>query len=155
MSKEEAKILLVDDDEDILLAAKFLLKKHFTKIITANSPVLVDDILSAHEIDIALLDMNYTGGVTTGQEGFDLLKKIKNQSPATKVIMMTAYGDIDLAIKAIKEGAADFIVKPWDNAKLISTVLGAFKLSLTLQTIAVVSQPAPKSEEKKIQTTFL
>jgi len=131
MSKEEAKILLIDDDEDILLAAKFLLKKHFTTIVTAGGPETIDDLLHTHDFDIALLDMNYTTGATSGKEGLDLLKKIKADSPATRVIMMTAYGDIDLAIKAIKEGASDFIVKPWDNAKLISTVLTAYKKGLT------------------------
>lgn len=127
MSKEEAKILLIDDDDDILLAAKFLLKKHFSTIITAGGPDTIDNLLSSNKFDIALLDMNYTTGATSGKEGLDLLKKIKRDSPATRVIMMTAYGDIDLAIKAIKEGASDFIVKPWDNAKLVSTVLTAFK----------------------------
>jgi class 3 adenylate cyclase len=127
MSKEEAKILLIDDDDDILLAAKFLLKKHFSTIITAGGPDTIDALLSSTKFDIALLDMNYTTGATSGKEGLDLLKKIKRDSPATRVIMMTAYGDIDLAIKAIKEGASDFIVKPWDNVKLVSTVLAAFK----------------------------
>lgn len=130
MSKEEAKILLIDDDEDILLAAKFLLKKHFTTIITAGGPDTVDNLLTTHDFNIALLDMNYTTGATSGKEGLDLLKRIKKDSPATHVIMMTAYGDIDLAIKAIKEGASDFIVKPWDNAKLVSTVLSAYKKGL-------------------------
>jgi len=131
MSKEEAKILLIDDDDDILLAAKFLLKKHFTTIITAGGPDTIDDLLTSNNFDIALLDMNYTTGATSGKEGLDLLKKIKRDSPPTRVIMMTAYGDIDLAIKAIKEGASDFIVKPWDNAKLVSTVIAAFKKGLT------------------------
>jgi class 3 adenylate cyclase len=130
MAKEEAKILLIDDDEDILLAAKFLLKKHFARIVTAGGPNTIDDLLAQNQFDIALLDMNYTTGATSGKEGLDLLKKIKRDSPATRVIMMTAYGDIDLAIKAIKEGALDFIVKPWDNAKLISTVLAAYKKGL-------------------------
>lgn len=131
MSKEEAKILLIDDDDDILLAAKFLLKKHFTTIITAGGPDTIVDLLATHDFNIALLDMNYTTGATSGQEGIDLLKKIKRDSPSTRVIMMTAYGDIDLAIKAIKEGASDFIVKPWDNAKLVSTVLAAYKKGLS------------------------
>ncbi len=134
MSKEEAKILLIDDDEDILLAAKFLLKKHFTTIVTAGGPDTIDDLLKTNDFDIALLDMNYTTGATSGKEGLDLLKKIKNDSPSTRVIMMTAYGDIDLAIKAIKEGASDFIVKPWDNAKLISTTLAAYKKGLSKST---------------------
>lgn len=131
MSKEEAKILLIDDDEDILLAAKFLLKKHFTTIVTAGGPDTIEDLLTSNNFDIALLDMNYTTGATSGKEGLDLLKKIKRNSPRTSVIMMTAYGDIDLAIKAIKEGASDFIVKPWDNSKLISTVLTAYKKGLS------------------------
>lgn len=147
MSKEEAKILLIDDDEDILLAAKFLLKKHFTTIITAGGPDTVNDLLREHDFDIALLDMNYTTGATSGKEGLDLLKKIKTDSPETKVIMMTAYGDIDLAIKAIKEGASDFIVKPWDNAKLISTVLTAYKkkLSTSNQNNNITKSPETES----------
>ena len=76
MSKEEAKILLIDDDEDILLAAKFLLKKHFTTIITADGPDTVSDLLKSNDFNIALLDMNYTTGATSGKEGIDLLKKI-------------------------------------------------------------------------------
>ena len=77
MSKEEAKILLIDDDEDILLAAKFLLKKHFTTIVTAGGPDTIDELLQSNNFDIALLDMNYTTGATSGKEGLDLLKKIK------------------------------------------------------------------------------
>lgn len=130
MNKEEANILLVDDDEDILLAAKFLLKKHFTRISTAGSPVAAGELLDRQRFDLALLDMNYSLGATSGQEGFDLLNLIRRRSPHTRVIMMTAYGDIDLAIRAIKEGAVDFIVKPWDNAKLVSTVLGALKMGM-------------------------
>lgn len=146
MAKEEAKILLIDDDDDILLAAKFLLKKHFATIITAGGPDTIDDLLSSNKFDIALLDMNYTTGATSGKEGLDLLKKIKRDSPTTRVIMMTAYGDIDLAIKAIKEGASDFIVKPWDNAKLVSTVLAAFKKGLG------TTQPQTESANDEQQT---
>jgi len=131
MSVENAKILIIDDNEDILLAAKFILKKHFKKIIALNSPVDLNIILESEKVDVALLDMNYTTGATSGREGFEVLKRIKEKSSRTRVIMMTAYGDIDLAIKAIKEGAFDFIVKPWDNAKLISTILSAYKKGFT------------------------
>jgi len=127
MGVENGIILIVDDDEDVLLAAKFLLKRHFAKIVTVISPENIDELLDQNKIDVALLDMNYSAGATTGQEGFDLLNYLSVNSPNTRVVMMTAYGDIDLAIKAIKEGAVDFIVKPWDNAKLVSTVLSAFK----------------------------
>jgi class 3 adenylate cyclase len=127
MAVETGKILLVDDDEDVLLAAKFLLKRHFAAIEVANSPQIAVELLNRINFDVVLLDMNYTAGATTGKEGFDLLKTISNEFPPARVVMMTAYGDIDLAIKAIKEGATDFIVKPWDNAKLVNTVLSAYK----------------------------
>jgi FixJ family two-component response regulator len=127
MGVENGTILVVDDDEDVLLAAKFLLKRHFSKIVTVSSPNTIDDLLEQNSFDVALLDMNYTAGATTGQEGFDLLNYLITNSSKTRVVMMTAYGDIDLAIKAIKEGAVDFIVKPWDNAKLVNTVISAFK----------------------------
>jgi len=127
MGVENGTILVVDDDEDVLLAAKFLLKRHFSKIVTVSSPDTIDDLLEENSFDVALLDMNYTAGATTGQEGFDLLNYLITNSSNTRVVMMTAYGDIDLAIKAIKEGAVDFIVKPWDNAKLVNTVISAFK----------------------------
>jgi FixJ family two-component response regulator len=127
MGVENGTILVVDDDEDVLLAAKFLLKRHFSKIVTVSSPETIDHLLEQNSFDVALLDMNYTAGATTGQEGFDLLNYLITNSSNTRVVMMTAYGDIDLAIKAIKEGAVDFIVKPWDNAKLVNTVISAFK----------------------------
>ena len=145
MSKETAHLLLVDDDEDILLAAKLLLKKHFSHIVTANKPEEISRLLSNTTFDLALLDMNYSAGATNGHEGFKLLRHIKSTTPATRIIMMTAYGDIDLAIKAIKEGAVDFIVKPWDNAKLVSTVLGALKMGIS-SSISNISGTAPAGD---------
>jgi len=129
MGVENGIVLIVDDDEDVLLAAKFLLKRHFAKVVTTNTPENISEILDDSNIDVALLDMNYTAGATTGKEGFDLLKYLTINTPKTRVVMMTAYGDIDLAIKAIKEGAVDFIVKPWDNTKMVTIVTSAFKKS--------------------------
>jgi class 3 adenylate cyclase len=129
MGVENGIVLIVDDDEDVLLAAKFLLKRHFTTVVTTNTPENISEILNDNNIDVALLDMNYTAGATTGKEGFDLLKYLTINTPKTRVVMMTAYGDIDLAIKAIKEGAVDFIVKPWDNTKMVTIVTSAFKKS--------------------------
>ena len=126
MGVDQGIVLIVDDDEDVLLAAKFLLKRHFGKIVTANTPENIPELLKENNIDVALLDMNYTAGATTGKEGFDLLRFLTINSPKTRVVMMTAYGDIDLAIKAIKEGAVDFIVKPWDNTKMVNIVTSAF-----------------------------
>lgn len=143
MEEKKGDILLIDDDEDVLLAAKFILKRHFASITTANSPEMVDELLDRNSFDVVLLDMNYSAGATSGQEGFELLKRINNKAPATRVVMMTAYGDIDLAIKAIKEGAIDFIVKPWDNAKMVSTVLSAYNKTTDI--------PSTIKSGKKIQ----
>ncbi len=150
MAVENGSILVVDDDEDVLLAAKFLLKRHFARIETINSPEFIDDLLEKNDFDVALLDMNYTAGATTGQEGFDLLNYLTVNSPKTRIVMMTAYGDIDLAIKAIKEGAVDFIVKPWDNAKLVNTVISAFKKvpeNLKIEKIRTDSPKQPLSDD--------
>jgi len=141
MDEKKGNILLIDDDEDVLLAAKFILKRHFASITTANSPDLVDKLLENNEFDVVLLDMNYSAGATSGKEGFELSRRISELSPSTRVVMMTAYGDIDLAIKAIKEGATDFIVKPWDNAKMVATVLAAYQ--------KIVAIPSTVKKQKK------
>jgi len=148
MGVENGIVLIVDDDEDVLLAAKFLLKRHFSKVVTTNSPDNISEILDEHVIDVALLDMNYTAGATTGKEGFDLLNHLTINSPKTRVVMMTAYGDIDLAIKAIKEGAVDFIVKPWDNNKMVTIVTSAFKKAPGNQPNIQLTT-APLEEENK------
>ena len=145
MEEKKGNILLIDDDEDVLLAAKFILKRHFGSITTANSPDLVDQLLQNNEFDVVLLDMNYSAGATSGQEGFEVSRRINELSPSTRVVMMTAYGDIDLAIKAIKEGATDFIVKPWDNAKMVATVLAAYKK--TVQIPATVKERKEELED--------
>jgi class 3 adenylate cyclase len=156
MGVENGIVLIVDDDEDVLLAAKFLLKRHFGKVVTTNSPANISELLSEDNIDVALLDMNYTAGATTGKEGFDLLKYLTINSPNTRVVMMTAYGDIDLAIKAIKEGAVDFIVKPWDNTKMVNIVTSAFKKApgnqpnIQLTTAPVEEESKEMSEVERI-----
>lgn len=147
MGVEKGIVLIVDDDEDVLLAAKFLLKRHFEKIITTNTPHNISELLKENKIDVALLDMNYSAGATTGKEGFDLLRYLTVNSPRTRVVMMTAYGDIDLAIKAIKEGAVDFIVKPWDNTKMVNIVTSAFKKSPGNQPNIQLTT-SPDAEEK-------
>jgi class 3 adenylate cyclase len=156
MGVENGIVLIVDDDEDVLLAAKFLLKRHFGKVVTTNTPENISELLTENTIDVALLDMNYTAGATTGREGFDLLKYLTINSPNTRVVMMTAYGDIDLAIKAIKEGAVDFIVKPWDNTKMVNIVTSAFKKApgnqpnIQLTTAPVEEESKEMSEVERI-----
>jgi len=128
MRKKEASVLLVDDDDDILFSAKINLKKYFTDIITTNDPKTIITQL-ANQIDVVLLDMNYRIGYEDGKEGLYWLKQIKEISPETTVILMTAFGSINLAVEAIKEGATDFILKPWDTKKLYGIVNAGIELS--------------------------
>ncbi|MEM6347673.1 MAG: sigma-54 dependent transcriptional regulator [Bacteroidota bacterium] len=113
-------ILIVDDDPDILLTARLVLKRVFTNISTESNPHLLPNRLQSESFDLLLLDMNFTTGFTSGNEGLRWLKKILKLYPGGKIVLMTAYGDIDLAVRAMQAGAEDFIVKPWDNDELIA-----------------------------------
>lgn len=125
MKKIQANILIIDDQEDILFAAKMLLKKHFETIHTLNNPKNVVKLLAENEIDVVLLDMNYRIGFEDGREGMYLLKEIKTLSPKTVVILMTAFGKVETAVEGLKSGAFDYVLKPWENEKLLSTVKSA------------------------------
>jgi DNA-binding NtrC family response regulator len=129
MNTKPGKILVIDDDRDILLTTRVVLKKQFGLIKTEADPEMILQQLENELFDIILLDMNFSAGATSGKEGMKWLREIRKNDESAHVIMMTAYGDIDLAVKAMKEGAADFIVKPWDNQKLMATVINAFRLS--------------------------
>ncbi len=125
MKKTNANILIIDDQEDILFASKMILKKHFEHIFTLNHPRKALEILSENKIDVVLLDMNYRIGFEDGREGIYLLKEIKTFSPSTIVILMTAFGKVETAVEGLKSGAFDYILKPWDNEKLINVVKSA------------------------------
>lgn len=131
MKEKTGNILIVDDNTSILKSLELYLKHHFKSVKTLNSPNQIPFLLSTEDIDIVMLDMNFTAGVNTGNEGIFWLRKILKQDPAIVVIMITAYGDIELAVKAIKQGAADFITKPWDNQRLLATLQAALKLRLS------------------------
>ncbi|WP_396149569.1 sigma-54-dependent transcriptional regulator [Flavobacterium sp.] len=122
MKKTNATILIIDDQEDILFACKMVLKKHFETIFTLNNPKKVVELLAENEVDVILLDMNYRIGFEDGREGIYLLKEIKTLSPKTTVILMTAFGKVETAVEGLKLGAFDYILKPWDNEKLVSVV---------------------------------
>ena len=123
MVSKSKTVLVVDDNEAILAAVKMLLEKHVGKVITIPSPELIRSTLQREQVDVVLLDMNFKSGVNNGNEGLFWLSEIKKIKAALPVVLFTAYADIDLAVKGIKEGAADFIVKPWDNEKLVETLL--------------------------------
>ncbi|HUC82802.1 MAG TPA: sigma-54 dependent transcriptional regulator [Flavisolibacter sp.] len=127
MSLKTASILVIDDDVDVLTAVRLLLKPEVKEIVTEKNPENIRSILSKQDFDVILLDMNFNSSINTGNEGIFWLKKIKEFRSAASVIMITAYGDIDLAIRSLKEGAYDFIVKPWHNEKLLTTIKEAVK----------------------------
>ena len=128
-NKINAKVLIVDDDKGVLQAAKFYLKQHIELVNINDNPNEVIAGLKTDQYDVIFLDMNFTKDVTSGEEGFYFLKKIKAIDPSIEVILITAYGDVELAVKSIKEGAADFIIKPWQNEKLLATVSTAINLN--------------------------
>ncbi len=122
------KILAVDDNEDILFSLRLLLKPHVDKIVTANDATSIPELLKQEDFDVILLDMNFTKDAISGQEGFFWLRKILEIDPESVVLFITAYGDIEKSVRAIKEGASDFILKPWQNEKLLATLNSAMQL---------------------------
>lgn len=127
--KYSAKILVVDDDQDILATSRMILKQHFTEVITLEKPDRLTEIPLITDADVIILDMNFKPGVTDGKEGIDWLRRILKINPAAHVLMNTAYGDIELAVRAIKMGAVDFLVKPWKKEKLLATVMATYRLN--------------------------
>jgi two-component system response regulator HydG len=127
MLMKDASILIVDDDPDVLTAVRLLLKTEVKQVVTEKSPENLKHLLSQHSFDLILLDMNFNSSINTGNEGFYWLKKIRDYKSDATVIMITAYGDIDLAVRSLKEGAADFVVKPWHNEKLVESLKEALK----------------------------
>ena len=122
------KILIIDDNEDLLKAAKIFLKRHFAQIDLEKDPNLIPDLLKNEVYDVILLDMNFTQDVNSGHEGFHWLDKILEIDPSAVVVLITAFGSVDMAVKAIKAGASDFVMKPWENGKLLATLLSSMKL---------------------------
>jgi DNA-binding NtrC family response regulator len=127
--QEPGRVLIVDDDEDVLFAAELLLGEHVTRVRTETRPQRLPELLAAERFDLVLLDMNFTQDVTSGREGLLWLDRILELDATISVVMITAYGDIELAVQAIRQGACDFIVKPWQNQKLLATVAAALSLS--------------------------
>jgi DNA-binding NtrC family response regulator len=135
MNNKSGNILIIDDDEDILFSARLLLKQHYSIVRIEKNPEQIPVILKDNHYDVILLDMNFSGNITTGVEGFYWLKKILELDPKAVVIHITAFGNIDIAVKAIKDGATDFVLKPWQNEQLLATVSSAMKLSESKQEI--------------------
>ncbi len=151
------KILILDDNKSVLTALEMLLQSEFDQVFTLKNPNNLISTIEQHHIDIVLLDMNFSAGINSGNEGIYWLREIQKYDPSISVIMITAYGDIELAVKAVKEGAFDFILKPWDNNKLISTINASIKLRKSkienaslLQTTNTLKQELNPSPQKLI-----
>lgn len=127
MSLKKASILVIDDDTDVLIAVRLLLRTEVKEVVTEKNPEQIPFLLAKGGFDLVLLDMNFNATINTGNEGIYWLQRIKEIKPHVSVIMITAYGDIDLAVRSLKEGAADFVVKPWHNEKLVSTLNNVLK----------------------------
>ncbi|PKA97898.1 DNA-binding NtrC family response regulator [Flavobacteriaceae bacterium MAR_2009_75] len=136
----EANILIIDDNKSVLSALEILLQFEYKNIQTISNPNQITSFPKLKEIDIVLLDMNFSAGVNTGNEGLYWLRELQKKAPQTSVIMMTAYGAVDLAVKALKEGASDFILKPWNNDKLLATVKSAYELRKSKQEVTELKQ---------------
>lgn len=127
MSLKNACVLIIDDDVDVLTAVRLLLKPEVKEVVTEKNPENLRTLLSKQAFDVILLDMNFNSSINTGNEGIYWLNKIREFKSDASVIMITAYGDIDLAIRSLKEGAFDFVVKPWHNERLLTTISEAYK----------------------------
>ena len=126
--KKSGKVLIVDDNEDILNAGRLLLKQHLAVVDTEKNPERIPALLQEESYDVILLDMNFAKGATSGHEGFAWLRRILDLDPGAVVVLITAYGDVEMAVRAVKEGASDFILKPWQNEKLLATLNAALNL---------------------------
>ena len=137
---QNGKVLVIDDNKSLLSALEILLQFEFEQVITISNPNQISSFQGLEDIDIILLDMNFSAGVNTGNEGLFWLREIKKKAPQTSVIMMTAYGAVDLAVKALKEGATDFILKPWNNEKLLATIKSAYALRKSKKEVQELKQ---------------
>ena len=148
--KLQGKILVIDDDLDVLQSARIVLKQYFQKVVTESNPDHLNYFITNDHFHVILLDMNYAPGETSGKEGFKWLKQILALNPSQEIVMVTAYADVRLAVEAMKQGAADFVVKPWDNEKLIATLTAAFRHSQSKSQIREL-----KNKSKHINSAYI
>ena len=153
LNNDLGKILMIDDDEDVLLAAKLLLKKHAHQIIIEKNPKKLPFLLNNDTYDVILLDMNFSKDTTSGKEGFYWLRQILEKDPNAVVILITAFGDVEMAVKALKEGATDFVLKPWQNEKLLATISAAIKLKQSYKEVDQLKK-AKKQLEQDINQPY-
>jgi len=138
----EGKILIVDDDAGVLSAANLLLKRRFKQVDTEKNPLRIPYWVNTGNYDVILLDMNFNRDLSSGKEGFEWLDKILDLDPTISVVLFTAYGDVEMAVRAIKLGATDFVLKPWNNDKLVETLQVALKITQEKKAAKIAGTPA-------------
>ena len=148
--KEPANILVVDDDEDILITAEVVLKQKFSKVDTISHPDQISDQFKKRSYQVVLLDMNFSVGDASGKDGLKCLGWLHEHYPETQVVMITAHGELDLAVKAMKLGAADFVTKPWQYSEIQEKVLSAYKLSKVKKEVDVIRAQKKMSSNKPV-----
>jgi two-component system, NtrC family, response regulator HydG len=148
VNPEGGKILMIDDDEDVLLAAKMLLKKQGHHVIIEKNPKKIPFLLHNDTYDVILLDMNFSKDITSGKEGFYWLEQILGHDPSAVVILITAFGDVEMAVRALKAGATDFILKPWQNEKLVATISTAIRLKQSYNEVDKLKKAKEMLEEQ-------
>lgn len=151
MENELGRILIIDDDEDVLLAAKMLLKRHAKEVLIEKNPKKIPFLLNNGTYDLILLDMNFSQDTTSGKEGFYWLEQILEKDPQAVVILITAFGDVEMAVKALKAGATDFVLKPWQNEKLIATLSSASKLHESYKEVKQLQETKKQLQEDSNQ----
>ncbi len=150
-SNTEGKILIVDDDAGVLSAANLLLKRHFKQVDTEKNPLRIPYWVNSGGYDVILLDMNFTRDLSSGKEGFEWLDKILDLDPTISVVLFTAYGDIEMAVRAIKLGAKDFVLKPWQNEKLVDTLKNALEIAREKKASKI---KVPEGKNRKSSASF-
>ncbi|MCS3634085.1 DNA-binding NtrC family response regulator [Salinibacter ruber] len=151
-SPSDGRVLVVDDNRDVLTALRLLLKEHVDTVHTATDPSSLPSLLRDTDYDAILLDMNFQQDASSGREGFEWLDKIQEIDPQAVVVMITAYGDVDKAVRAMKAGAADFIVKPWTDPELVASVQAAIKLHQTRTAAADADTESPATEPADVES---
>jgi DNA-binding NtrC family response regulator len=141
---QSGKILIVDDNKGVLSALELLLQDEYKTVTTLQNPNGISSITDVKSYDVILLDMNFSSRINTGNEGFYWLRKLKEITPDASIIMMTAFGDVELAVNTLKEGAIDFVLKPWDNEKILATIHAAFQLGKSKKEVSLLKQSEKK-----------
>ena len=150
LMKSRATILVVDDDADVLTAARLLQRQYFESVLTTVDPNDVPELMANERIDVFLVDMNFAIGQNRGVEGLNCLEQIKDIDADAVVVLMTAFGDLNTAVQAMREGASDFILKPWQNEKLVATLSVAAELRRTRATVNRLGGAGPGSKSESL-----